>query len=127
MSGKFEPKVPVKLDPPKDDPITPEELAKANGTQSHEPLNCCLSSSGTRETNSMFTWTQARMAGSATLRSRYDIGFALKHLGILMSGLLTALFQGLVYDVTGNKAYQPGGPYHGMASMCVPPIILALF
>jgi membrane-associated progesterone receptor component len=31
MSGKFEPKVPVKLDPPKDDPISPEELAKANG------------------------------------------------------------------------------------------------
>jgi hypothetical protein len=42
MSGKFEPKVPVKLDPPKDDPITPEELAKANGMQSHEPLSCAL-------------------------------------------------------------------------------------
>ena len=32
MSGKFEPKAPVNLDPPKDDPISPEELAKANGT-----------------------------------------------------------------------------------------------
>jgi len=41
-----------------------------------------------------------------------------------MSGLLTAPFQGLVYDVTGNKAYQPGGPYHGMTSMCVSPISL---
>jgi hypothetical protein len=32
MSGKFEPKVPVNLDPPKDDPISPEELAAADGT-----------------------------------------------------------------------------------------------
>lgn len=31
MSGKFEPKTPVKLDPPKDDPISVEDLAKANG------------------------------------------------------------------------------------------------
>ncbi|KAJ8133227.1 hypothetical protein O1611_g400 [Lasiodiplodia mahajangana] len=31
MAGKFEPKVPVTLDPPKDDPITLEELAKADG------------------------------------------------------------------------------------------------
>lgn len=32
MAGKFEPKVPVTLDPPKDDIISKEELAKANGT-----------------------------------------------------------------------------------------------
>lgn len=31
MAGKFEPKVPVNLAPPKDDPITLEELAKADG------------------------------------------------------------------------------------------------
>lgn len=31
MAGKFEPKEPVQLDPPKDDPITLEELAKCNG------------------------------------------------------------------------------------------------
>lgn len=31
MAGKFEPKVPVNLDPPKDDPISLEDLAKANG------------------------------------------------------------------------------------------------
>ncbi|KAF9777063.1 hypothetical protein IL306_004651 [Fusarium sp. DS 682] len=30
MAGKFEPKVAVNLDPPKDDIITQEELAKAN-------------------------------------------------------------------------------------------------
>jgi membrane-associated progesterone receptor component len=31
MAAKFEPKVPVNLEPPKDDPITLEELAQANG------------------------------------------------------------------------------------------------
>lgn len=31
MSGKFEPKTPVQLNPPKDDPISTEELAKADG------------------------------------------------------------------------------------------------
>lgn len=31
MSKKFEPKVPVELNPPKDDPISVEDLAKANG------------------------------------------------------------------------------------------------
>ena len=31
MAGKFEPKVPVQLNPPKDDPISLEELAQANG------------------------------------------------------------------------------------------------
>ena len=35
MSGKFEPKVPVNLSPPKDDPISPEELAKADGMCHH--------------------------------------------------------------------------------------------
>ena len=33
MAGKFEPKVPVNLNPPKDDPISPEELAKPTGTR----------------------------------------------------------------------------------------------
>ncbi|KAH7193517.1 cytochrome b5-like heme/steroid binding domain-containing protein [Fusarium flagelliforme] len=31
MAGKFEPKVPINLDPPKDDVISKEELARANG------------------------------------------------------------------------------------------------
>jgi len=31
MASKFEPKTPVTLNPPKDDPITPEFLAKCNG------------------------------------------------------------------------------------------------
>jgi membrane-associated progesterone receptor component len=38
MSGKFEPKAPVTLDPPKDGPVSVEELAKANGMRSSAPL-----------------------------------------------------------------------------------------
>lgn len=34
MAGKFEPKTPVNLAPPKDDPIAPEDLAAANGEYS---------------------------------------------------------------------------------------------
>ncbi|KAI0425951.1 cytochrome b5-like heme/steroid binding domain-containing protein [Xylaria sp. FL1042] len=33
MAGKFKPKVPVNLDPPKDDPITLEELSQADGSE----------------------------------------------------------------------------------------------
>ncbi|KKK14997.1 hypothetical protein P175DRAFT_0535393 [Aspergillus ochraceoroseus IBT 24754] len=36
-SGRFAPKVPVQLDPPKDDPITAEELAKCDGTDPSRP------------------------------------------------------------------------------------------
>ncbi|PQE33034.1 Cytochrome b5 protein [Rutstroemia sp. NJR-2017a WRK4] len=61
MAGKFEPKTPVNLDPPKDDPITVEELAKCNGVDSDK---CYVA------------------------------------------------IKGKVYDVTGNKAYLPGGSYH---------------
>ncbi|KAK4168872.1 cytochrome b5-like heme/steroid binding domain-containing protein [Cladorrhinum sp. PSN259] len=64
MAAKFEPKTPIQLNPPKDDPITPEELAKANGVDSDKTY---------------------------------------------------VAIKGLVYDVTGNKAYQPGGSYHVFA------------
>lgn len=37
MSGKFEPKTPVQLNPPKSDPISLEELAKADGKQTKCP------------------------------------------------------------------------------------------
>ncbi|CAP72723.1 uncharacterized protein PODANS_2_1530 [Podospora anserina S mat+] len=65
MSGKFEPKTPVQLNPPKDDPISLSELAKANGEQA--------------------------------------------------DGKCYVAIKGLVYDVTGNKAYLPGGAYHVFA------------
>ncbi|KAL8306157.1 hypothetical protein RB601_009057 [Gaeumannomyces tritici] len=66
--GKFEPKKPVELDPPKlDVKISKDDLAKAIG---------------------------------------------------LEDGTCYVGIKGLVYDVTGNRAYQPGGAYHGM----VPPL-----
>lgn len=37
MAGKFEPKVPVQLNPPKDDLISLEDLAKANGMHHFSP------------------------------------------------------------------------------------------
>lgn len=38
--GKFEPKNPVELDPPKDDPISVDQLAKCDGRQDrcHTPV-----------------------------------------------------------------------------------------
>ena len=35
MTERFAPKVPVQLDPPKDDPISLEELAKCDGKWLH--------------------------------------------------------------------------------------------
>ncbi|KEY70311.1 hypothetical protein S7711_07008 [Stachybotrys chartarum IBT 7711] len=64
MSGKFEPKVPVTLNPPKDDPISLDELSQANGSD---------------------------------------------------GGKCYVAIKGKVYDVTGNKAYQPGGSYSAFA------------
>ncbi|EHA55728.1 hypothetical protein MGG_12396 [Pyricularia oryzae 70-15] len=65
MAGKFEPKTPVNLDPPKlDVKIAREELEKATGEN---------------------------------------------------GGKCYVAIKGLVYDVTGNKAYQPGGSYHVFA------------
>ncbi|KAK0635617.1 cytochrome b5-like heme/steroid binding domain-containing protein [Bombardia bombarda] len=64
MTGKFEPKTPVTLAPPKDDIISLEELAKANGADGEK---CYVA------------------------------------------------IKGIVYDVTGNKAYQPGGSYNVFA------------
>ncbi|KAJ5231462.1 Membrane steroid-binding protein 2 [Penicillium citrinum] len=37
MGERFAPKVPVQLDPPKDDPISPEELSKCDGSDSSRP------------------------------------------------------------------------------------------
>ncbi|CAG9999655.1 unnamed protein product [Clonostachys byssicola] len=73
MSGKFEPKAPVNLDPPKDDPISLEELAKANGKSIWIEMNPCT------EGQKCYVAIKA------------------------------------LYDVTGNKAYQPGGSYNVFA------------
>ncbi|KAL1977993.1 hypothetical protein VTN31DRAFT_852 [Thermomyces dupontii] len=38
QSKRFEPKEPVQLDPPKDDPISKEELSKCDGTDPNRPI-----------------------------------------------------------------------------------------
>jgi hypothetical protein len=45
MAGKFEPKVPVQLDPPKDDPISVEALAQADGTDTQLLFLSCATES----------------------------------------------------------------------------------
>lgn len=43
MSGKFEPKIPVNLDTPKDDSISVEELSKAKGELPlHSYVTCVI-------------------------------------------------------------------------------------
>ncbi|KAK0719678.1 putative heme binding protein [Lasiosphaeris hirsuta] len=64
MGKTFEPKVPVELNPPKEDIISLRELSEAKGEN---------------------------------------------------GGKCYVAIKGLVYDVTGNKAYQPGGSYHAFA------------
>jgi Ethanolamine utilization protein EutJ (predicted chaperonin) len=43
MSGKFEPKTAVQLNPPKDDVISQEELARSNGTTTLPPATIGIS------------------------------------------------------------------------------------
>lgn len=64
MAGKFEPKTPVQLNPPRNDLISLETLAAAKGVD---------------------------------------------------GGTCYVAIKGKVYDVTGNKSYQPGGSYHVFA------------
>ncbi|KAL2891846.1 putative steroid-binding protein 3 [Ceratocystis lukuohia] len=71
MAGKFEPKTPVDLAPPKDDLISLESLAEANAL------------------------TAVRLGAEG-------------------SKCYVAI-KGIVYDVTGNKSYQPGGAYAAFA------------
>ncbi|TGZ78795.1 cytochrome b5-like Heme/Steroid binding domain-containing protein [Ascodesmis nigricans] len=67
MSAKYEPKTPITLAPPRDDPITLEELRSADG------------------------------------------------MSLNRGGQVLTHPQGIVFDVTGNKAYVPGGSYHVFA------------
>ncbi|KAM0246269.1 hypothetical protein ACHAQJ_010288 [Trichoderma viride] len=85
MSGRFEPKVPVQLDPPRSDPISLDDLAKANETDSLD-ITCTL---GARLTRSSLIGTNGEKSYVA--------------------------IKGKIYDVSGNKMYQPGGSYHVFA------------
>ncbi|POS82605.1 hypothetical protein EPUL_005168, partial [Erysiphe pulchra] len=94
MSNRFEPKTPVNLAPPKNDPISPAELKKANGMFSNlsnpniylEFSFCCSIYISIREEKRRKT-----------------------------SDLCYVAIKGKVFDVSGNKAYLPGGPYHNFA------------
>jgi membrane-associated progesterone receptor component len=43
MAGKFEPKTPIQLAPPKDDPISLDTLSKANGSSISSKASIFLS------------------------------------------------------------------------------------
>lgn len=90
MAGKFEPKEPIPLAPPKDDPISVEELAKCNGK-----LFCASLS--------------YRTASKNELVYSYFTG--------VDSEKCYVAIKGKVFDVTGKDAYKPGGSYHGKCSL----------
>ncbi|KAK6005323.1 hypothetical protein QM012_008102 [Aureobasidium pullulans] len=77
MSGKFEPKHKVDLDPPKDDPISLDYLSKCDGTHEGYPTYVAIK-------------VKLDNAGC---------------------GIKADVRQGTVFDVTGNKAYEPGASY----------------
>lgn len=89
----FAPKNPVQLDPPKDDPISVEDLAKCDGTSPH--LASTQSLPGTNE-------LMVQKGNSST----YPTYVAIK---------------GTIFDVSGNSAYGPNGSYHGTSAAPAPP------
>lgn len=82
---QFNPKQPVQLDPPKDDPITYEELSKCDGE--------CIPPS--------------------IIDARKRILIA-KHPGTDPSRPTLVAIKGVVFDVSRNPAYGPEGQYRGM-------------
>ena len=82
----FTPREPPKLNPPKDDPIDVEELAKCDGMA----LLILLSS---------LRGTTADSPDYAGTNEDHPTYVAIK---------------GTVFDVSANKAYAPKGSYHGM-------------
>lgn len=86
---RFEPKVPVQLDPPKDDPISQEELAKCDGKYS---------------------------SASSVPLSKQDpelICLVASHTGNDPNRPTLVAIKGTVFDVTRNAAYGPSGQYRG--------------
>lgn len=85
---RFEPRVPVPLDPPKDDPISQEELAKCDGR--HPCLDFCFLS----------LTDLAHLQGTDPNRPTF------------------VAIKGSVFDVSRNPAYGPQGQYHGEHFFC---------
>lgn len=82
---RFEPKVPVQLDPPKDDPISQEELAKCDGKCSLGP----------------------------PLLDHELICLVASHTGTDPNRPTLVAIKGTVFDVSRNAAYGPSGQYRG--------------
>ncbi|RFU77666.1 progesterone binding [Trichoderma arundinaceum] len=116
MSGKFEPKVPVQLDAPKSDPISLEALAAANGAfhSSLAKLSTWKDVWISHAHSANVALSQALMEQSLMSQSKYVQSTPQSSVKRLPNQL-TTFPKGKVYDVTGNKAYQPGGSYHVFA------------
>lgn len=134
----FKPKNPVQLAPPKDDPISLEELAKADGK--HEQLCYNLNTINYHILNprSSTVPVLSHIYNGYVSAARTDVSLILPYTLLLTSwhrqgwsevlrrnqGMSyrpcdcfrssdSHMSQGKVYDVTGNKMYQPGNSYNG--------------
>lgn len=110
---RFEPKVPVQLDPPKDDLITAEELAQADGTKT------LASNLAHTHTHTFYTF----------LSLIWFVGLLIVLLipGTDPSRPTWVAIKGTVFDVSKNAAYAPGGQYHGMAAILSLSFSLSLY
>lgn len=94
---RFEPKEPVQLDPPKDDPYTPEELSKFDGM-----IYYIFYAFSLREL-------------PRVLQGHYMINaIFLKYTGTDPSRPAYVAIKGTIFDVSKKDAYAKGGQYHGM-------------
>jgi predicted heme/steroid binding protein len=84
---RFEPKNPVVLDPPKNDPITLEELSKCDGT-----------------------WQRFYMTYISFSHNTFNADFSP---GTDPDRPTLVAIKGTVFDVSKNAAYAPSGQYHG--------------
>ena len=100
----FAPKTPVNLAPPKDDPITPDELSKCDGSFNHPPL---------RDLHRRKVERDKRQGGNSH-------SHLLLHPGSDPSKPTLVAIKGTVFDVSGNEAYAPKGQYHGQSVLSHP-------
>lgn len=96
-SKRFTPKVPVELDPPKDDPISVEELAKCDGMRVHPCTphgffpHFPISNAPSPRIIANFYYTTGTDPNRPTL----------------------VAIKGVVFDVSRNSAYGASGSYRG--------------
>jgi hypothetical protein len=104
----FAPKTPVNLAPPKDDPITPEELSKCDGSSRPPPMSSTeREREREREREIEREGARHESENPLTLRSFPP--------GSDPSKPTLVAIKGTVFDVSGNDAYAPKGQYHGQS------------